>query len=98
MFVAFARCDLIVPGSESLKDKRRVVRHLVDGIRVKFNVAVAEVDHMDLRQRSAIGVACVSNSFQHSREVIDAIDRFIRSHPELEVLSMHVQVVTPEDA
>ena len=98
MFVGLARFGFVVHASMSLKDKRRVVRRLTDGMRAKFNVAVAEVDHMDLWQRATLGVTCVSNSSFHVRQMLSEIERFIRNHPELEVVEVEIQVVSPQDA
>ena len=54
--------DLHVPESRSLKTKRAAIRPIVDGLRHRFHVSVAEVDHLDQWQRAAIGVAVVSGS------------------------------------
>jgi hypothetical protein len=64
-----------------------VVRPIVEGLIKRFHVAAAEVDHLDQWQRSVIGVAAVSGTYTHVCEVLDACDRFVWSHPELEVLS-----------
>ena len=47
MNVGVCRIDLELPGSRSLKDKRRAVRSIVDRVRSRFNVAIAEVDRND---------------------------------------------------
>ena len=60
MLVALERFDLRIPGCGSLKEKRHVVKTLTNGIRSTFNVSVAEVDHHDLWQRTAIAVAVVA--------------------------------------
>lgn len=90
-----ARYDFVVPGSSSLKDKRQVLRRLVEGAR-KFHVAVAEVDHQDLRQRGAIAVSCVSGSSFQARKVLLEVERFVRSHVEIEVVDSYTEVVTPD--
>ena len=59
MLVALERFDLRIPRCGSLKEKRHVVKTLSNGIRSKFNVSVAEVDHLDLWQRTTIAVAAV---------------------------------------
>ncbi|NJM92854.1 MAG: DUF503 domain-containing protein, partial [Rhodospirillaceae bacterium] len=48
---------LRVRESRSLKDKRRVVRSILDKLRHDFNVAAAEVDELDHHQLAVIGVA-----------------------------------------
>jgi len=96
MFVGIARYDFLVPGSTSLKDKRQVVRHIVGGLRAKFNAGVAEVDHQDLRQRGAIAVSCVSESSFHARKMLHEIERWVRNQYAIEVLDAHVEVVSPD--
>ena len=76
-----------MPQARSLKAKRAAVRPIVEGLRVRFHVSVAEVDHQDQWQRAGIGVAAVASSARQLDEVLDAVDRFVWSHPEVEVLS-----------
>ena len=96
MFVGMARYDFLVPGSTSLKDKRRVVKHLVGAAASRFNVSIAEVDHQDLRQRGAIGVACVSNSASHVQKMLDEISRFVDGEYRIEVVGLQSEVATLE--
>lgn len=98
MYVGIARYDFLVPGSTSLKDKRHVIRAVIGGVRSKFNVAVAEVDHQDLRQRGAIALSCISESSFHTRKMLHEIERFVRSQYAIEVLDVHAEVVKPDDA
>lgn len=97
MYVGFARYDFLIPASGSLKDKRQVVRHVVGTLRNKFNASIAEVDFQDLRQRGAIGVSCVSESSFHVKKMLREIERVVRSHYTIEVLSVETEVVHPDD-
>ena len=54
MQVLAVEFDLRLPGCQSLKDKRAVVRPVLDGLRNRHPVSVAETDHQDLWQRAAI--------------------------------------------
>ena len=63
------------------------MKPIVEGLRRRFSVSVAEVGHQDKWQRAAIGVAAVASSHAHLLEVLDAVDRFVWSHPEIEVIS-----------
>ena len=49
---AAVRFDLHIPQSRSLKAKRAAIRPIVDGLRHRFHVSVAEVDHQDQWQRA----------------------------------------------
>lgn len=94
MYIGIARYDFLVPGSRSLKDKRQVVRAVVGGVRSKFTVAIAEVDHQDLRQRGSLGISCVANSSFHAKKVLHEVEKFVRSQYAIEVLDVASEVVT----
>jgi uncharacterized protein len=80
--------EIHVPESRSLKTKRAAIRPIVDGLRHRFNVSVAEVDHQDTWQRSAIGVALVSGSAGHLQKVLDSVERFVANAPDVELLDV----------
>ena len=73
MPIGLLTLELHIPDAQSLKDKRQVVRSLKDKLRVKFNVAVAELDHQEAWQRSVIGVVTLSNEEKHLREVLQKV-------------------------
>ena len=88
MFVLAVEADLHINESRSLKAKRQVIRPIVDGARHRFGVAAAEVGYQDQWQRALLGFAVVAGTMKHAEEVIDAVDRFVWSRPDVEVLSM----------
>ena len=89
--------DLHVPESRSLKAKRAVIRPIVDGLRHRFRISVAEVDHQDQWQRAAIAVAVVGESEARVRELLDAVERFVAGAPDVELLGCEVGWLEPED-
>ncbi|HEY7660955.1 MAG TPA: DUF503 domain-containing protein [Actinomycetota bacterium] len=97
MLVAVQRFDLRIPGCGSLKEKRHVVKTLTNGIRAKFNVSVAEVDHLDLWQRTAIGVAAVANEAYHVRRVLHEVEKLVERWGEVEVIASELTLHDPED-
>ena len=88
MFVLAVEADLHINESRSLKAKRQVIRPIVDGARHRFGVSAAEVGYQDQWQRALLGFAVVAGTVSHAEEVIDAVDRFVWSRPDVEVLSM----------
>jgi len=86
MYVGIVRVELHVPAAQSLKDKRAVVRALKDRIRARTGAAVAEVDHQDLWQRAALGVAVVSGDHSHLAEQLSDVRGIIESRPDAVVL------------
>jgi uncharacterized protein len=97
MFVGVGHLDLRIPASGSLKSKRHVVKGLVGGLRAKFNVAVAEVDHQDQWQRAALGVSCISASAFHAQKMLREIERFVSRDERVEVLGNAIDIRPWED-
>jgi uncharacterized protein YlxP (DUF503 family) len=95
---AAVRFDLHIPQSRSLKAKRAAIRPIVDGLRHRFKVSVAEVDYLDQWQRAAIGVAVVANSARHVQDVVDQIERFVFAAADIELLGADVMWLEPERA
>lgn len=87
MYVLAMSIDLKLPGCASLKEKRAALRPVVDGIRHRQQVSIAETDHHDLWQRAGIGVAVVSVDESGAVQVMDRIERFVWSRPDVEVIS-----------
>lgn len=84
MRIGLLTLQLIIPASGSLKDKRRVIRPLVDRVRTRFNVSLAETDHQDLWQRCELAVAAVATNETGVQQLLDAAQETIESSPELE--------------
>jgi uncharacterized protein len=97
MLVATLRLDLRIPGCGSLKEKRHVVKTLIGGLRGRFNVAVAEVDHQELWQRTAIAVAAVAGQAYPLRKVMHEVERFVQARSSVEVIGADLSLLSPED-
>ncbi len=83
MVVALLSVELHMPGAQSLKDKRALLRRVKDRL-TKFNVAVAEVAYHDLWQRAALGVVTVATASDHAdRELAAVAEEIERIEPGL---------------
>jgi uncharacterized protein YlxP (DUF503 family) len=80
------RFDLHLPACHSLKEKRAVITPILEGCRRRYGVAASEVAFQDKWQRAALGVAAVAGTPKHVDEVLDAVERFVWSFPEVEVM------------
>jgi uncharacterized protein YlxP (DUF503 family) len=101
MFVCVARVSLDIPAAGSLKAKRQVLRKVIDRVKAKFNVSVAEVEGNDLWQRAVVAVALVGNEKAFVNEQMDKVLHFIEemyvapvAARELEILSFGDQLFT----
>jgi len=74
-----------------------VVKPILEGTRRRFQVAAAEVDHQDQWQRTSLGMAVVASTVSHAEEVLDEVERFVWSHPDVEVLSVERSWLERED-
>lgn len=87
MFVGAVRFELRLPRVHSLKEKRAVIRPILDGARHRYHVASAEVGAQDVWQRAVLGMSAVAASPGHVEEVLGGVERFVWSFPEIEVVS-----------
>jgi len=85
MFVGTLTVELSIPAADSLKDKRQVVKSLIEGIRHKFNVSAAEVDQNDIWRCATLGFATVSNERKLVGETLDKVVREIDHELRCEV-------------
>jgi hypothetical protein len=97
MLVALERFDLRIPGCGSLKEKRHVVKTLTAAIRQKFNVSVAEVDHHELWQRTALGVSVVAIDGYHAKRVLHEVEKLVDRWGEVEIIETELSLHGPED-
>ena len=91
--VALGTVELHLPDVALLKDKRHVLKGLKERVRARFEVAVAEVDHHDLWQRTTLAVAYVSHDSRHANEVVSKAMDFIETNVEGEVIGTSVEIL-----
>jgi uncharacterized protein YlxP (DUF503 family) len=87
VFVAAMSVDLLLGDVRSLKQKRSVLRPLLADLSRRYAVSVAEVGEQQLYRRAEVGVALVTASATHGRQVLDQVERTIAARPEVELLS-----------
>lgn len=82
MIVAIGTFELHFPEVHSLKEKRQVLRCLIDRVKAKFNVSIAEVDHQDLWQRGTIGIAVVASDRTLLESMAQKIEEILEGHDQ----------------
>jgi uncharacterized protein YlxP (DUF503 family) len=83
MTIALLSIEFFLPASQSLKDKRMVVRRVKDRLQA-FNVAVAEVAHQELWQRAGLAIVTVATADQGAEQTLAAVvDEIERVEPGL---------------
>lgn len=85
MIVSTLTIKIYAPTCHSLKDKRMIVKSLLQKARNKFNISIAEIEEQDYHQTIVIGAACVSTSRVQANAVLDEVMRFIENNTEAEI-------------
>jgi uncharacterized protein YlxP (DUF503 family) len=94
MIVGIIRLRVRLPGNNSLKGKRRVVKSLIGQVSSHFNnVAVSEVALHDVWQRAEIGISTVGNSHPIINSVLDKILEFIERTCLVEVIDTDIEII-----
>lgn len=78
--------------TESLKDKRQIIKSVIETTRQKFNISIAEVDDLDQWRKATLGVAFVSNDKQHVNRVLDKVLDTLESNPLLDVGEVEMEI------
>mgnify|MGYP006278316083 CR=1 FL=1 len=93
MVVGTLKIVLLVHDNRSLKGKRKVVRSMVDRVKNRFNVAVAEVGANDLWQRIELGVCTVGNDRRHVDASLANVLSFLESLYLAEIVETNMEVL-----
>ncbi len=78
MPVGVLTLEIQLPYAHSLKEKRAVLRKIRDRLRVRFNVAIAELNHQDVWQTATLGVVSISDS----QVLLDSVFRQVLAETE----------------
>jgi uncharacterized protein len=93
MTVGIARVTLILHDNHSLKEKRRVLKSLIEKSRHRFNVAVAEVADQDLHQRATVGIAVVGSDARVLNSLLDRIIEYLDSLQLADMVNQEIELI-----
>ena len=93
MTVAVVRIRLRLP-SRTLKEKRTIVKSVVERLRQRFNASVAEIDDLDDVGLATIAAAVLSNDARHADEQAQAIARTVEEwRLDAELLEVAIELL-----
>ncbi len=93
MVIAVARIRFNLPGNNSLKGKRKVVKSLVAQVRNKYNVACSEVKFHDIWQTAEIGLCTVGNSEPVLASVMEKVLNYVENTCPCEVVDSELEII-----
>ena len=79
MFIGVLKVSLFLSEPQSLKDKRRIIKSLIERLKNKFNLSVAETGYLDSWNNSELGIVCISNEASHSDRMLASAINFIEN-------------------
>jgi len=94
MVIGVCKLDLRIPENHSLKEKRHVLRKLIDRVRARFNVAISEVGDNDLWQRAQMGFCTVGNDRRHINSSLDKVIYFIEQMNLVEMVRTEIEIIS----
>lgn len=87
MIIGCCEVELMLFEVNSLKEKRHIIKSIIQRIQGKFNVAIGETDLNDIWRRSKIGFTCVSTTVKHANQMLDSVIRFIEDDNRVEIIN-----------
>lgn len=93
MIIGTCTAELTIFEVFSLKEKRHIIKSIIERLKSRFNISIAEVGENDIWQKSIIGFAVVSNSNKHINEVIDKVINFIDNDERVEIINICKEIL-----
>jgi len=85
--------ELSIAHSNSLKDKRQVVRSVLQTSRNRFSVAAAEVDLLDSHRHAVLAFACVGNDAAIIGSLLQRVRGHLDSNPLCEIVDFQIEII-----
>lgn len=92
MFVGVLQVELAIPGAYSLKEKRHVLKGLLERLRRDFGVSAAEVDRQDVWNSAIVGIAFVSNEARHAEAQLQRALNSLARVRDVDVADSQIEV------
>ena len=80
MHIGVCKIKLYLPESQSLKEKRRILKSLIARLKNRFNIAVAEIEALDMHQSAVIGTVSIANEVKFVNQVLSQSIKFIEGN------------------
>ena len=88
-------CRIVLKFDEvfSLKEKRHIVKSLIERLKSRFNISAAEVELNDKWKNAVIGIACVSNESGHADSMMSTVINFVGNDGRVEVMDVSTETI-----
>jgi len=93
MTIGVLQMDFLIPGSRSLKDKRRVIKSLKQLLHNRYNCSIAEVEFQESWGRARLAACVVSGESRHANDELNEIVRFASNNPGAELVDYRIEML-----
>ncbi|MDF2523962.1 MAG: hypothetical protein K0R31_1603 [Clostridiales bacterium] len=93
MVIGVCKIEISIDEAFSLKEKRHVVKSIIERLRSRYNASIAEVDLNDKWQRAVIGISCVSNEAGHADSMMSNIVNFVENDGRAMLVDYTTEVI-----
>jgi uncharacterized protein len=93
MHIGVCKIWLTISESHSLKQKRQVVKSIINRTKNRFNIAIAEIDALDAHQQAVLGVVSISNDVRHVNRILSHVVNFIEEMYLAELTDYEVEML-----
>ncbi len=93
MFVGTCSLELLLAEGNSLKEKRQVVRSIVERLKSRFNISIAEIGYLESTRRAEIGLAAVSSDTVYLEKLISKVINFVELDGRVQVTGISREVI-----
>lgn len=92
LLIGLINFDLYLPMVSSLKEKRSIIKSLIEKSRNKFNLAVSETDDNDLWKNANISAVTVSNERKYIDSLFSKYVNFIDENTEVVLRDYKIEI------
>lgn len=93
MIVGILQIDLFLSDSQSLKEKRMILKSLKSRLRNNFNVAVSELDFEEKWQRALLGIVSIGNEKRALDARLASVVEFVNRDKSVEVVDYSTELL-----
>jgi hypothetical protein len=94
MVVGTLKIEFLLVENRSLKGKRKVVRSMVDKVKSRFNVSIAEVGSNDKWQKIELGISAIGNDRRHIDSSLSHVLEFLDSLCLAQIVNTQFEIIT----
>lgn len=96
MIIAIVELEILLPYCQSLKDKRRIIKSLIDSLGRKNNISIKEIDYRDLWKRSLLGITSICDNTSSAQKFLDMIKNKIYEKEGTQILKFNSSIHSTE--